>query len=119
MGNDTALSTAAPRPQHTRHTVTGDLDVAAVHRLRRGFAATIDGSDQARPGVQLDLGGVTFMDAAGLGAVMWCRQHALSAGFACVVDDASPAALRLMRLTGTHDLLRGFAAAPIAGGAPV
>ena len=41
------------------------------------------------------------------------------ARFACVVDDASPAALRLMRLTGTHDLLRGFAAAPLAGGAPV
>ena len=51
MGNDTVLSTAAPRPQHTRHTVTGDLDVAAVHRLRSGFAATIDGSDLARPGV--------------------------------------------------------------------
>ncbi|MBM7507478.1 STAS domain-containing protein [Nocardioides salarius] len=119
MGNDTVLSTAARTPLQTRHTVTGDLDVAAVHRLRSGFAAALDSSDVARPGLDLDLGGVTFMDAAGLGAVMWCRQHALRAGFACVVDEASPAALRLMKLTGTHDLLRGFAAAPLAGGAPV
>ncbi len=108
MGNE--IITAVPA-RHVRHTVTGELDVATVHDLRRRFTAALDQPDLSGPdaglGLDLDLAGVTFMDAAGLGAVMWCRRRALDAGRACIVDAASPAALRLMKLTGTHDLLRG------------
>lgn len=112
MGSD--ISSIVPA-RHTRHTVTGELDVATVHDLRRRFTAALDQPALDGPALDLDLdlAGVTFMDAAGLGAVMWCRRRALDAGRACIVDAASPAALRLMRLTGTHDLLRGHAVAPV------
>lgn len=119
MGNDTALTTStttgtttrvATAPAgHASHAVSGELDLAAVHGLRRGFHAALHRSERPVGGLDLDLTGVTFMDAAGLGAVLWCRAHALSAGVDFVVDAASPAATRLMRLTGTHDLLRGVA----------
>lgn len=109
MGNDLATSVAAPHTDNTSHAVIGELDLATVHDLRLSFAARLDLPTLDSPALDLDLAGVTFMDAAGLGAVMWCRRRALDAGRACIVDAASPAALRLMKLTGTHDLLRGVA----------
>ncbi len=123
MGNDTALTTStttrtAASAGHESHAVTGELDLAAVHGLRRGFHAALHHSERPVQGLDLDLTGVTFMDAAGLGAVMWCRAHALSAGVDFVVDAASPAATRLMRLTGTHDLLRGVATVSDPGAIP-
>lgn len=118
MGNDFATSVAAPHTSTTSHAVSGELDLATVHDLRLSFSAALAVPTDSSA-LDLDLAGVTFMDAAGLGAVMWCRRRALAAGRACMVDNASPAALRLMKLTGTHGLLRDVAAAPAPSVAPV
>ena len=95
--------------------------IATVHDLRRRFTDALDAplvDGQLLDSLDLDLAGVTFMDATGLGAVMWCRRAALDAGRACIVDAASPAALRMMHLTGTHALLHGRVA-PVLPAPPV
>jgi anti-anti-sigma factor len=80
-----------------RVVAAGDLDLDGGDRLeamvselvRRGFD------------VAIDLSGVEFMDSSGLGALL-----SLSQGPGhVVVDDASPAVLRVVEVTGTREVL--------------
>jgi anti-sigma B factor antagonist len=80
-----------------RVVATGDLDLDAGDRLealvgelvRRGFD------------VALDLSAVEFMDSSGLGALISLAQGPGRV----VVDDASPAVLRVIEVTGTREVL--------------
>ena len=83
--------------------LTGELDVATVEPLRQRFRAA-QGTGQVD--FEVDLAGVTFMDCASLGALLWCRRQARLAGGGLVVSEASPVARRLLTLTGTGDLLQ-------------
>lgn len=55
--------------------------------------------------LKIDLSGVTFIDATGLGALLQLRREAAEAGCAVTVVRPSPVALRLLELTGTASVL--------------
>lgn len=102
MGTDTLVTATTVTPDGRHVSVAGELDLASVRLLRERWSEALVG---ATGHLDLDLGGLTFLDATGLGTVLWCRQRALGAGLSCQVVAASPAADRIMRLTGTYDLL--------------
>lgn len=84
-------------PDRVRIVVGGELDLDSleqlVHEVERQIGAT--------PAVvELDLREVTFIDAAGLGALVRCRQAATGNGGRLQVAAASPIVARTMRLAG-------------------
>ncbi|MGW0481645.1 STAS domain-containing protein [Nonomuraea sp. NPDC003214] len=77
--------------------VSGELDIATTPLLR----ARLREAAARGPGeVVLDLSGLTFADAAGLGALVSARLHAESAGTALVLAEVPASLARLLRITG-------------------
>jgi anti-anti-sigma factor len=77
---------------------TGDLDLDGGDRLEALVQALLR---RGRNEIRLDLSAVTFLDSSGLGALI-----ALAQGPGHVwLDDASPAVLRVVEMTGTRDVL--------------
>jgi anti-anti-sigma factor len=88
----------------------GDLDAGTANRLIVAVCEALEDHHS----VELDLGGITFMDAAGLGALMACAESANDHGWDFFVSGESaairrvttavPAADRLLhRLLGRRD----------------
>ncbi|ANH38373.1 Anti-sigma-B factor antagonist [Nocardioides dokdonensis FR1436] len=102
MGTDTLATATTATPDGCRFSVVGELDLASVRALRARWSEALVGAPRR---LDLDLAGLTFLDATGLGTILWCRQRALAVGLGCRVVAASPSAVRIMRLTGTHVLL--------------
>ncbi|WP_063780841.1 STAS domain-containing protein [Nonomuraea sp. SBT364] len=77
--------------------VAGELDIATTPLLRARLREAV-----ARgPGeVVLDLRGLTFADAAGLGALVAARLHAEAGGSSLVLAEVPPSLTRLLRITG-------------------
>ena len=81
--------------------VAGEVDVATAPRVYRAVRGLVA---QGRVRIVVDLCGVTFIDASGLGVLMAARHKVDRAGGSlCVVPNAVCA--RLLRLTGTTGLL--------------
>ena len=78
-------------------TVTGELDIATAEQAYTYISGVID--DRAAP-VSVDLGGVTFCDAAGLGVLARIARHARQAGRQLRLTSARPSVLKIMRITG-------------------
>ncbi|GAA2753488.1 STAS domain-containing protein [Kitasatospora cinereorecta] len=76
----------------------GEIDLDTATSLRRALAAAL-GSHRE---VVLDLSEVTFMDCAGLGALVWARNHADRCGARLVLRGAGRCVVRLLKLTGLH-----------------
>ena len=85
--------------------VTGELDIATAPVLAAAAVAALD----ANPRVRLNLGGLTFIDAAGLGAVVTGRRYAAERGAVLEVTAADGPVPRLLALTGLTD---AFTAVP-------
>ncbi len=110
----TARQTPAPTPPDFRITlhhddatasatfaVTGELDLATASVLRDAATAAL----AERPNVlTLNLAGVSFCDAAGLGGLLDLREHAGAAGVRLRVAAVSPAVQRVLDATGTAPL---------------
>lgn len=80
-----------------RMRVTGELDAATAPRLRRCL------SELAELGVEdvvLDLGAVSFLDGAGLGALVSAKKRLVALGGDVRVVGASPSVRRVLALTG-------------------
>ncbi|MEV8099492.1 STAS domain-containing protein [Kitasatospora sp. NPDC085879] len=77
-------------------TARGDIDLATAPRLRRVLARAL----KAHRDVVLDLSEVTFVDRAGLGALVEARNLAGRRGGRLVLWGAGPRVVRLIRLTG-------------------
>jgi anti-sigma B factor antagonist len=80
-----------------RMRVTGELDAATAPRLRRCL------SELAELGVDdfaLDLGGVSFLDCAGLGALVSAKKRMRAVGGDVRVVSASRTVRRVLTLTG-------------------
>jgi anti-sigma B factor antagonist len=95
--------------------LSGEIDIASAPEVR---AALAEAASHAVTGMIIDLGAVTFMDAAGLGvlAEAFRRTRHLPGGLRLV---AVPARVqRLLAITGLAHL-GGFAAPPGAVPAPV
>ena len=77
--------------------VTGELDIATAEQAYSYISEVIDG----RPApVTLDLSGVTFCDASGLGVLARISRHARQAGRQLKLTAARPSLLKIMRITG-------------------
>jgi anti-anti-sigma factor len=96
-------------------TIGGDLDLATVDRTVRYVSDIIDRHDGA---ISVDLSGLAFCDACGLGALVRIATHAEQAGRRIEFTKPSRAVARIMRITGVDERLLVPALAGLAAGAP-
>ncbi|MFF2815310.1 STAS domain-containing protein [Kitasatospora cineracea] len=78
--------------------VKGEIDLDTAPPLRCALATALDSHRE----VVLDLSEVTFMDCAGLGALVRARNQADRRGARLVLHGAEPHVVRLLKLTGLH-----------------
>jgi anti-anti-sigma factor len=76
--------------------ITGEVDISNARQLEAAIAAELDGDVT---GLVLDLGGLSFLDAAGVHLVQ--RLSRRVGGFALVAGDDSPPQ-RVLDLAGEH-----------------
>jgi anti-sigma B factor antagonist len=77
--------------------VTGELDIATAGQA---YAYISDVIDAWPAPVSVDLSGLTFCDASGLGALARLARHARQAGRQLRLTAARPSLLKIMRITG-------------------
>jgi anti-sigma B factor antagonist len=78
-------------------TVTGELDIATAEQAYAYISEIIDGWQAP---VSVDLSGLTFCDASGLGVLARIARHARQAGRQLRLTAARPSLLKIMRITG-------------------
>jgi anti-sigma B factor antagonist len=78
-------------------TLRGEIDIATAGRARNYLYNVVDSEALS---VIVDLSGVTFCDAAGLGMLAKVASRARKAGRPVRLVGARPALLRIMRITG-------------------
>jgi anti-sigma B factor antagonist len=77
--------------------VAGELDIATAELAYSYLSEVIDG----RPApVTVDLSGLTFCDASGLGALARAARYARQKGRQLALASARPSLLKIMRITG-------------------
>ena len=77
--------------------VTGELDIATAEQAYSYISEIIDG--RLAP-VTVDLSGLTFCDASGLGVLARAAQYARQKGRQLRLASARPSLLKIMRITG-------------------
>lgn len=77
--------------------VTGELDIATAEQAYSYISEVIDG--RLAP-VTVDLSGLTFCDASGLGVLARAARYARQKGREFMLDSARPSLLKIMRITG-------------------
>jgi anti-sigma B factor antagonist len=77
--------------------VTGELDIATAEQAYTFISGVIDAWPLP---VSVDLSGLTFCDASGLGALARVARHARQAGRQLRLTAARPSLLKIMRITG-------------------
>ena len=77
--------------------VTGELDIATAEQA---YAYISDVIDAWPAPVSVDLSGLTFCDASGLGALARIARDARQAGRQLRLTAARPSLLKIMRITG-------------------
>jgi anti-anti-sigma factor len=97
---------------HATVAVRGDLDLATVDQVVRYVSDVIDRHDGL---VSADVGGVTFCDACGLGALIRIAAYAERAGRQLELVRPSRAVTRIMRITGIDHLIAPSALERSAG----
>jgi anti-sigma B factor antagonist len=77
--------------------VTGELDIATAEQA---YAYISDVIDCWPAPVSVNLAGLTFCDASGLGALARVARHAREAGRPLTLLSARPSLVKIMRITG-------------------
>ena len=77
--------------------VTGELDIATAEQAYSYISEVIDG--RLAP-VTVDLSGLTFCDASGLGVLARTARYARQKGRQLMLASARPSLLKIMRITG-------------------
>ena len=80
--------------------MTGELDIATAEQAYSYISEVIDGPARGPVPVTVDLSGVTFCDASGLGALARLARHARAAGRQLMLTSARPSVLKIIRITG-------------------
>lgn len=102
MHHDSLTIGVRPEPGYMLITAAGEIDIFTVDRLREAlFTLAADG----RPLIA-DLDRVTFLGAAGLGALAGAARRAAARGSSLHVVCARPQTRRLLQLTGLDRTLR-------------
>ncbi|WP_308442156.1 STAS domain-containing protein [Dactylosporangium siamense] len=87
----------------TEVSVRGEIDHGTATTLRQDLVAA---ATQRRPSVlRVDLGLVTFLDSAAVGALVGAQREAGAEGVRLVIHRASPFVLRQLRIAGVDQLL--------------
>ncbi|WP_454049732.1 STAS domain-containing protein [Cellulomonas sp. Marseille-Q8402] len=81
--------------------LTGEVDAALRDQASRAMADALTGG---RP-VELDLGGVDFIDSSGLAFLLQCHRACLQVGLGCAVTHVPDTTMELIRLTGLDEVL--------------
>ena len=82
--------------------LAGELDIAAIPLLEHEYGRI---EDQGSTVIVLDLEGLEFIDAAGLGAILGAAKSARTNGRALRVVGAGPHVRKVFDLTGNTGLL--------------
>lgn len=101
------LDITCPSPATVRVAVTGEVDLATATVLHDRLLHVLDG--QSPSVLEVDLAGVTFLDCAGLGALVAARNAAVKTGRQMRVTHPQPIVRRVLAVTG----LLTFLATPI------
>jgi len=83
--------------------VAGELDIATAEQAYSFITEVIDGPVKGAKGtapVTVDLSGVTFCDASGLGALARLARYARAAGRQLSLTSARPSVMKIIRITG-------------------
>jgi anti-sigma B factor antagonist len=78
-------------------TVRGEIDIATAAEVRAYLWDVVDNEPLS---AIVDVSGVTFCDAAGLGMLAKVAAHARAAGRPIRLTGARPSLVRIMRITG-------------------
>ncbi|GLY94468.1 STAS domain-containing protein [Actinoplanes sp. NBRC 103695] len=84
-------------------TISGELDLTVAGDLRQMLIAQLDRAGTT--GVNAELSAVTFLDSAGLGALIGAFQHADQLGRGFTVSGPVQGVQRVMQIAGVYDLL--------------
>jgi anti-anti-sigma factor len=91
--------------------ITGELDLAAGDGVTHAVADAVAVALARRAGgeaeVQLDLSDVSFIDCAGLSALLRARRSAAAHGCRMRIADMSPVVRRLLDLSDTREVFAG------------
>ncbi len=82
--------------------IEGEIDVCLADRLQDLLLRIMQAHG---PRLLLDLSAVSFMDCAGLRALMLTRRHAEQRGWSVHLTAASPMVLKIITLVGAQDAL--------------
>lgn len=102
--------TSCPSSVAARVAVAGEVDLATAPALRE---ALLDALHSYSPAVlDLDLAAVTFLDCAGIGALVAVHDAAVDAGCQLRVSNLQPIVHRVFDLTGLLDLFTAATGEP-------
>ncbi|BCJ74428.1 hypothetical protein CS0771_39720 [Catellatospora sp. IY07-71] len=96
--------------------VAGEVDMATAYLLGRVTTAVLRTRDAAS--LSMDMSAVTFIDAAGIAAVIGCRREAAEHRLPFAIVNPSRAVTATIGLCGVEHLLTGSAAAQARTSAP-
>jgi anti-anti-sigma factor len=97
------LDVSFPSPSTVRVAVTGELDLATAPALRGRLVHVLH--EQSGNILEVDLAGVTFLDCAGIGALVALRNVALVAGRQMRVTHPQRIVRRILDVTGVLGVL--------------
>jgi anti-anti-sigma factor len=100
---------------HAEVAIGGDLDLATVDQTARYVSDIVDRHDGP---ISVDLSGLAFCDACGLGALIRIARYAERLGRRIEFTKPSRTVARIMRITGVDDRLLVPALAALGSGAP-
>jgi anti-anti-sigma factor len=106
------IDASYPSPGTARVAVTGEVDLATAPALRERLLGVLH--EQSPDLIDVDLAGVTFLDCAGIGALVAVHNAAVQAGRRMRVTRPQPIVRRVLEVTG----LLGVFTAPTDPPAP-
>ncbi|HWK28429.1 MAG TPA: STAS domain-containing protein [Solirubrobacter sp.] len=81
--------------------IAGEIDLSTVGDLRAAATAAAEGADR----LQLDLGGVEFIDSSGLGLLLELRSTLHARGVTLTIEAGAGPVRQAMEITGLSELL--------------
>ena len=95
-----ALSCRTDGDGHQIVDVTGELDIATAEQAYSYISDVIDAWDTSPAPISVDLSGLTFCDASGLGVLARIGRHARQAGRQLQLVKPRPSLLKIIWITG-------------------
>jgi anti-sigma B factor antagonist len=80
--------------------MTGELDIATAEQAYTYLSDVLDAWQTGPVPLSVDLSGLTFCDASGLGVLARIARHARQAGRQLTLTAVRPSLLKIMRITG-------------------